>query len=143
MTIKPLQASPAEALRLSLGDVAAGKLAPHLAGKGRPEVLLFIFDQSGYGVVRASIDGSGLSIREVDVPLALRSAADPQLWSPGFQSLFGLDLDAQAFQQRLQQILVGGGRGEKTDGDAALVPTGAGHPFSSTGCCRSWGSGGA
>jgi hypothetical protein len=109
VTVKRAHSSPAMAVRLSRRDVSMGKLAPLLAESGKATVLLFIFDQSGYGDVRAAIDKAGLPSREIDVPLALRRATDPQSWSQGFQSLFGRDLDAQAFQQRLRQILIGQG----------------------------------
>lgn len=127
VTVKRLHSPPAMAARLSRGDVIAGKLEPMLAEGGQTSVLLFIFDQSGYGAVRAAIDKAGLPSREIDVPLALRSAADPQTWSQGFQSLFGGDLDAQAFQQRLQEILVGqgGAEGAATDLGLAAATDGA------------------
>ncbi|MDO6966482.1 hypothetical protein [Rhizobium alvei] len=109
VTVKRAHSPPATSVRLSHRDVTVGKLARLLAESGKATVLLFIFDQSGYAAVRTAIDKAGLPSREIDVPLALRSADDAESWSRGFQSLFGRDLDRQTFQQRLQQILVGQG----------------------------------
>jgi hypothetical protein len=122
VTVKPAGSSPASARRLDRRDVTAGKLAALLAGGERAGVLLFIFDQEAYGATSGAVRAAGLSAREVDVPLALRSEADPQTWSRGFRSLFGLDLDAPSFQQRLQQILVGQGDGDETRIDGGPSP---------------------
>lgn len=109
VTVKRVGSPPAAAVTLGRSDVAAGQLAPLLTESGQTSVLLFIFDQAGYGAVRRAIDKAGLPSWEIDVPLALRSADGPQQWSQGFQSLFGLELDASAFQGRLRRILQGQG----------------------------------
>lgn len=116
VTLKAANASPGMATVLSTREVFEGKLAEWLPRGENAEVLLFIFDQGGYAGVQATIDKARLPSREIDVPLALRSVGDEQAWSQGFQALYGLDLDPDAFQRRLQKVLEGGRGGNDRAG---------------------------
>jgi hypothetical protein len=109
VTVKRSGEPPDLAMSVSRADLLAGKFAPLLAHRKPMPVLLFVFDQELYHDVQTEIAKAGLSSREIDAPLALRSAVDPQSWSPAFQALYGLNLDPRSFQQRLQEILRGGG----------------------------------
>lgn len=113
VALKPDDAPPTQPILMSRRDVTKGNLAKWLIEGKRQTVLLFVFDQDSYADVQAAVEEAGASSREIDVPLALRSATDSQEWSQGFRALFDLDLDEQAFQQRLQQVLMGGGEGRE------------------------------
>ncbi|MEM7693055.1 MAG: hypothetical protein AAF318_01280 [Pseudomonadota bacterium] len=90
----------------ALGIAVAG--APvglaDLRGEATP-VDLFVFDPRHHAAVRGALE-RGVSVREVTVPAALRSA-DGQRWNAAFASLFGRPMTQASFRDHLTRFLAG------------------------------------
>lgn len=111
--VKPAGASPSAAVPLSLDDPGFASLLRRTLPPAPGTILVFVFSQERHATLRGSLDGLAASVTEVDVPLALRTAAADSGWSDGFRAFFGRELRAETFPEQLARIIAGGSASDR------------------------------